>query len=817
MHAAAADLEDARAKAHDCPEVAAALTRMLGVLSLKFAWVHEHPYTVWTLDSPSAAAELLKAHDDAVAAGSTPHRVSTYLAGKDIGSLRADLVRFANGYGLTTDLRVELNAYRLCKLDDTWAESSHRDLSRIGRLGTFEDMAWSASTYRLKQNLEYVSKLDASETRRFAWLFHWWKAIARRKPLIRRKVHVVKPVRMRKARIQCFVYRYKDEALRDWAPLLKPLLDADQSVSTTVRKTLEYDFVQCVVRAGAICTVPVVHQQQAIADAWAGPLREADSKLHAAAEGVKVYGILESGLRRRALVRTYRLAATLRESAWPVLVQPYVAPALEEVNAGCFGLEPLGRPEIMDAAELAPWPTLYGGLRVWQRSTTNMVCHQPTALASKTSWDWRSPSTPVLAMLQALKDRGWTRGRRPKAHTELSPKHLGQPSAQSKPYLGCLLVLQDLLSPTFTSLSARESNGYYECILCAARPDTVPHQAKRSVYTALLRQLGKGQSADALEDGDGGEDPQGPQALALQDVASDDEVRGPATARRAVPKRRHVAQPGQPRPPKRPRVAQSAMWGDEVPALALEAPGPHVPLDAWPVVGTDYLEPLPSPAPAASAASSSCAQPPLGPPALTLGPPQVVGGQTPARPATKPRGRRVEQPQLPPSAPAASAASSSCAPPPPPPPLAEPALGPPHAVGDQAPTRTARKRRAREPVFWLEGQPVYYEAHCIMVASDHYARFDVHCPAEHHRGGIPCMKKRNTGKAQTARFGEMEPFAYLGAWLRLACSCESRKAHVDRVPSEAETCAYATEMGWLPSIAASDGEAPRGDDQARPA
>ena len=191
------ELEAARLLVRDDPE---AVFRMLGVLAMKFAWVGEQPYTLWILTGPQDAAQFLAAHDAAVAAGTVPHRVTSYMAGPagpagSAHSFRDDMQSFADGGGMSGPLRAELNAYRLCKLDDTWAESSHRDLTRITRKSTAEDLPWTASTYRLNQNLKYVDRMQPHQVRRFAWLFYWWKAIARRSPIVRRGKHVVCPVR----------------------------------------------------------------------------------------------------------------------------------------------------------------------------------------------------------------------------------------------------------------------------------------------------------------------------------------------------------------------------------------------------------------------------------------------------------------------------------------------------------------------------------------------------------------------------------------------------------------------------------------------
>ena len=327
-------------------------------------------------------------------------------------------------------------------------------------------------------------------------------------------------------------------------------------------------------------------------------------------------------------------------------------------------------------------------------------------------------------------------------------------------------MLDGLLSATFTALSARESVGYYECVLRAARPETVPRQAKREVYTALLKQLEQGLPVDAREDGEVGEDLQGPQALDQQDAADDDfKIHAPSTVRGAVAKRPRAKRIGPLGLPARPQASPvAAMWGGD-------APAPHVPLDGWSAAGTVSLE----------------QQPELGPPVAGYG----DGDQVSARSAKEPLRHRAEQ-----QSPAAGSAASSSALPPGPQPL--PSVEP--SVGARDDGSAKGKKRKREPVVCLDGHLVYAEVWNFATASDHYSRYEVHCPIAHHQEGRKrCVKKRNTGHRQTARFGDMEPLAYLGAWLRLGCAGDSRQAHMDRIPTDAQIDAYAAEMGWLPT------------------
>jgi len=712
-------------------EVSSAMTRMLGVLMLKFRWVNEQPYTIWRVDSPASAAAFIASVDEAIAAGAQPHRVSLYLAGPAPGSLRARMASFAAGNRLHPLLQTELNAYRACKLDDTWAESSHRDISRSAKSTTNMDMRWTASTYRLGQNIAFVESLDSDQARRFAWLFHWWKAIARRVP-IGGSASIIKPVRKSKSAVAEFVYRYKEEALRDWKQLLGQRLALQGPLGGKTKASLELDFVKCVVVPGNICTVPKVGSQAAIDDAWAGALVEADSRLHAAADSVEVFGVLEANLRGRALVRTPQLAAQLRGSAWPILAQRYASPSIADVASASFSLQPLGVPEVLDAPQMAPWPLLYGGLRLWKQSADRKTCSAPESVNAR-SWEWSDASVPALAMLHALRDRGWAHGRAPAEHTATSPLRFSQCSPAAKPYLRCLLALPDLLSPTFPSLHSRQTMGYYACVRTAARPEQIPRGASRDAYIALLAlQQGDpaciGQQALPLENGDASE----------EDVHAPPEPSPPKARKR---KDQCAAQQG---PQIRRRQAMDVLWGTSqglqgVPVLG-DGAGQHLALGGG------------------LAAASMVAIESQGP--LAQGP----SGST--------------------------ASSSGASLPSPPVPLEQ-------EMGALAPTQQMEAPlRQPGPVCFLEGVPVYEEEHGKFGDRSRYQRYSVTCTASDHSGGRACAKKRNAHPAQTAALGDMEPLAYLGAWLRAAGKCTSRAEHMAHKPSPRDVAAYAAEMSW---------------------
>ena len=120
--------------------------QMLGLFQLKFGWVYEAPYTVWSIVDSASAAAFLAAHDAQAEAGTSVHRVTHFVAGKEPWTLRRDLQRLAVTGHWTQRLWAELQAYRMCPLDETAIEAVHRDVTHLGKLPPLLD--WSRTLLR---------------------------------------------------------------------------------------------------------------------------------------------------------------------------------------------------------------------------------------------------------------------------------------------------------------------------------------------------------------------------------------------------------------------------------------------------------------------------------------------------------------------------------------------------------------------------------------------------------------------------------------------------------------------------------------------
>ena len=85
------------------------------------------------------------------------------------------------------------------------------------------------------------------------------------------------------------------------------------------------------------------------------------------------------------------------------------------------------------------------------------------------------------------------------------------------------------------------------------------------------------------------------------------------------------------------------------------------------------------------------------------------------------------------------------------------------------------------------------------VYTSSYRRFVVCCGhPEHASQKADCRKRRNFGvrAASASGLDLMEPYAYLGAWLRAAALYEDAASHERYNPNEAAVKAYAAEQGW---------------------
>ena len=111
-----------------------------------------------------------------------------------------------------------------------------------------------------------------------------------------------------------------------------------------------------------------------------------------------------------------------------------------------------------------------------------------------------------------------------------------------------------------------------------------------------------------------------------------------------------------------------------------------------------------------------------------------------------------------------------------------------------------RPRVARPKPITLEGCTVTEDSHGQPGQPGYYKRYIVNCPLActgHSGARAPCCKRRGCGPAQCSSFGDMEPFAFLGAWLAAAPRYADRGAHMEHVPSGRDVEAYMRSQNWM--------------------
>ena len=89
---------------------------------------------------------------------------------------------FATGEAMSDRLRFEVQSDQWCKIDDTWADATHRDVSRDVSRATRVTLAWMVATLRLGWNLQLWDRIDTPGRARFDGMFGRWKPIGRTVP-----------------------------------------------------------------------------------------------------------------------------------------------------------------------------------------------------------------------------------------------------------------------------------------------------------------------------------------------------------------------------------------------------------------------------------------------------------------------------------------------------------------------------------------------------------------------------------------------------------------------------------------------------------
>ena len=180
--------------------------------------------------------------------------MTEFVAGRAEDSLRLDMERLAATGEMSGQLSSEIMSYAMCKLDDTWAEAAHRDVSGQGKRSPASRTPNIAASQRLGQNLAMVDSLEGSALEFVHRAFRCWKAIGQRSA---KKARSLQPRRMSDKAAQRLVYRFDGASQCSWGLVLgeaKP----GKSVTASVMLRLQVEWLSAMVPEGDVLSYPVV-------------------------------------------------------------------------------------------------------------------------------------------------------------------------------------------------------------------------------------------------------------------------------------------------------------------------------------------------------------------------------------------------------------------------------------------------------------------------------------------------------------------------------------------------------------------------------
>ena len=573
LEEALSQMQDVRAEFYSSPESVAAVNVILSNLRLKMSWVWQEPYLVWRAHDPSVAQQLIDQHDAMVRQGQTPHRVTSYLCGAASGQLRADMVSHAGGAGLSERLRVELRAYSLCKLDDTWAESTHRDISCLLKRTANCRPVYVAGKLRLQQTLASIDGMAPDARCAFAKCLQHFKAIGQSKSS---RAEALLPSRKPLKVILDQVYRCDALALRNWGSelgcVLKCLDDGQQQPKRSIVVRLQIEYLSCAVVDGQLLSLPAVDESVLCRVDNAKPSERNDMLL--ASPGEQTYFVVvDKTAGRKKRLRTS--SCTVAQMSLPVTLQRVTQCSSSGLvyHDGC--------PEMVDLLPRAAWNVWRFGLRQW----STMASQTPGCLALGDhaqvvpAADWKDTAVPTLRLLEELASRGWSRGFSPLEHTVDTPRlfSFADPLA-AKAYLRCLLGLEELFARDvdFAALPSKEQIGYYQCVLLSEKPSLVARGQPSAHYRSALKALTSGEENAgqllAIADADADADAEAAPPIAPSSAGVEVCVRRSDNCQSSAKRRMSSSDSAVAKP--KPKLARAALQSDWQAIVCADAPAP---------------------------------------------------------------------------------------------------------------------------------------------------------------------------------------------------------------------------------------------------
>ena len=101
-----------------------------------------------------------------------------------------------------------------------------------------------------------------------------------------------------------------------------------------------------------------------------------------------------------------------------------------------------------------------------------------------------SDDTPILKIMQYLKNAGWSVGAESKFHTASEPKRCYGTCdfVERRSYLQCLCVLPQLHDKGLDKLKVGLSASYYHCLLHADNPGSVPFKGRVDEFARICKE-----------------------------------------------------------------------------------------------------------------------------------------------------------------------------------------------------------------------------------------------------------------------------------------------------------------------------------------
>lgn len=350
----------------------------------------------------------------------------------------------AAGAGMSTRLAEAIGSYAQCKLDDTWCEAVHRDVSAISKRSAFSRLPHRAASLRLQQNIELASGLSDAEFKELAIMFSKWRAIGQRSATKARKL--IPKRNGKNGAIVGKVYRIGFESQTDWSAAIGDILRHQAHPLVRLRRAakLKVDFLNAVIQTGTVFSLP---QPSTILPAIGDGAGTLDHSQRAS-----FFQAVDVALRRKKLVNTATIL-DMKLMRMPALCQRFMIRAGGHPDAGEHHIFHDGGPELVDLLDLQEWRVLREGLKIWSADPSSFECciqASSGTLVSQISWDTRHSDAPAIVLVEALVARGWKYCNQRGPHgLEGERVFYFRDAIAAKPYLRCLLHLEDILSDTF--------------------------------------------------------------------------------------------------------------------------------------------------------------------------------------------------------------------------------------------------------------------------------------------------------------------------------------------------------------------------------